>query len=1133
MDFDGFISYSHAADGRLAPAVQRGLHRLAKPWHRRRALWIFRDQTGLAVTPKLWTSIQEALDGSKHFVLMASPEAARSPWVNREIEHWLATKSPDRILPVVTDGDWSWDPVAGDFTAESTAVPAALRGVFAEEPLFLDLRWARDDLHLSLQHVRFRDAIAQLAAPMHGVSKDELEGEDVRQHRRARRLSAVAAASLVLLTLVASLSGVVAVRNAERANAAARDARMQQREASQQRSTAERATEESQRQQENARVQQDRAQQAKVETRRQEQLAGQQQALAEDAAEEARRQQALAADASAEAQREQANAKRYRDEAARQRADAKREKANADRQQDRAQDATEEAQRQKANAERQEANARRQEERANQASARAKEQEQLAEQHRELARQADAERRRQEQLARQAGEEARRQREKAQRQQRIEINRRLMDRARAMIVDDPKKALMLAVAAQRLHTDAPTRDQLAHLVMATHYAGALDGVLDVAALAGTVVAAAGPGGTVSLWDTADPAKPVRLAVLPADGSADKTLATSPDGKMLAVVDGRSPAVLWDVTDPARPVRRASLPDAAGIDAVAFSPDGRTVATSNRDKNTVLWDVAGAAPAELATLPGAHPLTFSPDGRTAVTSGAAVTVWDLTDPATPVAGATLAPAYTKKITGAAVAFNPKLPLVAVEGAGNYVWLWNLADPAHPQQGFSELAATGLAELSTMAFSPDGRTLALADTDGTTALWSVENGTMAWLSTLVATVSTPGNPVRSLAFSADGRTVTTAGGRSTATLWYTRGRFARPPLASLPGPYPGQIVGLAFGPDSRSLIAAGHNGTAVPWDLTGPAGPLRRDPLPLHGGTAEAITLSRDGRTLAVIGTDGTVRLLDLSRPAAPALLATVQEDGDIVSAVTLSPDGRTLAVGRLDGQFTLWDLSDRRQPTRLAGLTLRSMLFAVAFSPDGRTLAVGEGDNVSLWDLTDRSAPVRLTSIPLKDHISYAARSLAFSPDGRTLAAGTDDDATAILWDVADPLRPRRIATLVGHTSPVLWVAFSPDGRTLATASLDSAMMLWDIADPDTPVRFATIKSPDLQTMNAAFSPDGRTLAAGGAHGPVPGNVTLWDATAPREVAADPGRHACAVAGRGLTAEEWARYIPELPHQPTC
>ena len=94
MKFDAFISYSHAADGRLAPAVQRGLQRLAKPWHRRRALWVFRDQTGLAVTPGLWSSIQEAMDRLEYFVLMASPEAAQSQWVNREIEHWVSTKSP-------------------------------------------------------------------------------------------------------------------------------------------------------------------------------------------------------------------------------------------------------------------------------------------------------------------------------------------------------------------------------------------------------------------------------------------------------------------------------------------------------------------------------------------------------------------------------------------------------------------------------------------------------------------------------------------------------------------------------------------------------------------------------------------------------------------------------------------------------------------------------------------------------------------------------------------------------------------------------------------------------------------------------------------------------------------------------
>lgn len=74
VTYDAFISYSHAADDALAPAVQRALQTLAGPWNRRRALEVFRDQTGLAVSPGLWTSLCAGLDESEHFVLLASPE---------------------------------------------------------------------------------------------------------------------------------------------------------------------------------------------------------------------------------------------------------------------------------------------------------------------------------------------------------------------------------------------------------------------------------------------------------------------------------------------------------------------------------------------------------------------------------------------------------------------------------------------------------------------------------------------------------------------------------------------------------------------------------------------------------------------------------------------------------------------------------------------------------------------------------------------------------------------------------------------------------------------------------------------------------------------------------------------------
>lgn len=215
--YNAFISYSHAADGKLAPALQKALQALAKPWYRRRSLEVFRDETGLSVDPHLWGAIVKALDNSEWLLLLSSPDAARSVWVNREIEHWKSQRSVDRILPVLTDGHWQWDAGLGDFTEDSDAVAPELRGVFTDEPRHLDLRWAHHEKQLDLRNSRFRDAIAELAAPMHGRTKDEIEGEDVRQHRRTIRIAWSATAALAVLTVAAVVGAGVAVTNAHRA----------------------------------------------------------------------------------------------------------------------------------------------------------------------------------------------------------------------------------------------------------------------------------------------------------------------------------------------------------------------------------------------------------------------------------------------------------------------------------------------------------------------------------------------------------------------------------------------------------------------------------------------------------------------------------------------------------------------------------------------------------------------------------------------------------------------------------------------------------------------------------------------------------------------------------------------------
>jgi WD40 repeat protein len=203
MKYHGFLSYSHAADGKLAPALQRALHNLARPWYSFRLIHVFRDQTSLSANPALWGSIQAALASSEYFLLMASPEAARSKWVQQEVRWWLTNRSISKLFIILTDGDAQWNDSANDFDWSCTsALPDDLRGKFKQEPLYVNLRWAKGQEQLSLRHSQFRSATLDIAAPLLGKPKDELDGEDVRRYRGARRLARGGIAILIILLLL-------------------------------------------------------------------------------------------------------------------------------------------------------------------------------------------------------------------------------------------------------------------------------------------------------------------------------------------------------------------------------------------------------------------------------------------------------------------------------------------------------------------------------------------------------------------------------------------------------------------------------------------------------------------------------------------------------------------------------------------------------------------------------------------------------------------------------------------------------------------------------------------------------------------------------------------------------------------
>jgi WD40 repeat protein len=213
MAFKAFISYSHSADGKLAPAVQDALRGIAKPWYRLRTMRVFRDQTNLGASPGLWSSILAALQESEFFLFMASPTAAQSPWVQKEVDWWLSNRSSKSFLILLTEGRIVWDAAGKDFDwSATTALPGRLSNAFPEEPLYTELAWARTSDHLSLRHSQFRGAILDLAATLLHRPKDELDGEDVRQFRKTRRILWFGIVTLAVLLLTATIAAYVATQ---------------------------------------------------------------------------------------------------------------------------------------------------------------------------------------------------------------------------------------------------------------------------------------------------------------------------------------------------------------------------------------------------------------------------------------------------------------------------------------------------------------------------------------------------------------------------------------------------------------------------------------------------------------------------------------------------------------------------------------------------------------------------------------------------------------------------------------------------------------------------------------------------------------------------------------------------------
>jgi hypothetical protein len=233
--YKAFISYSRKADGQLASAIHSALKRFARPWYRIKWMPIFRDETSLSINEALWATIEKHLSDSEFFILIASPAAAVSNGVKREVDYWRKTNSTKNLLIVLADGDIVWDDEAGDFNwGNTTALPTNLAGFYKEVPLYAEVKEIRSSTDLSLKNPAFATQIAKIAAPIQGRSIEEIFGDEVRQ----RRIWNVVIAGVILFLIAAA---TFASRSAYVANQERKRAELQQRIAEERREETERS----------------------------------------------------------------------------------------------------------------------------------------------------------------------------------------------------------------------------------------------------------------------------------------------------------------------------------------------------------------------------------------------------------------------------------------------------------------------------------------------------------------------------------------------------------------------------------------------------------------------------------------------------------------------------------------------------------------------------------------------------------------------------------------------------------------------------------------------------------------------------------------------------------------------------
>jgi WD40 repeat protein/serine/threonine protein kinase len=495
---------------------------------------------------------------------------------------------------------------------------------------------------------------------------------------------------------------------------------------------------------------------------------------------------------------------------------------------------------------------------------------------------------------------------------------------------------------------------------------------------------------------------------------------------------------------------------------AVSPDGRTIASSGPSE-IILWDAKTGK--ELRRFPGHQRPVFDPKTNSLVSIVDKDGGPEFVIPERYTEERRVAYKGVLALSGD----GKRLATLGKEDRQVIVWDWSARKQLKTFQGHD-------ATISCLAFSPDGRFLAVGgrwDASGlgqlifgtlargiSIRIWDLESGKEFFA------LAHPGG-VSAIAFSPDGKYLTSGGGD------------------------------LKISRDGKWRTSGGGDGTVKVWNLQS-----RKE---LHSFSSNSslvvcVAYSRDGKCLASAGYDD--QIVHLWDPLGGKALRSFKGHTRGVNSVAFSPDGKWLVSGSVDKTVKLWNV-ERDQEAFTFSLP-EEPLNSAAFHPDGKRMAY-LGNGVTLWDVTTGKMVRSINS----GIINLVPEAAALSPDGKLLATLTasldfrlDKEPKCILRiQDLDSGKSRDAGSFSSWLD--MSVLFNPSGRRLAIAegNVITIVKAGDAKEECT-LRGQQDNFGSKSFSCMTFSPNGQYLAAcytSWIEGRESSQVMLWNAEEGREI----------------------------------